>query len=128
VNAVKAALNGQSYAGLYYFGHGYFPLDGDEGCLVLADGRLYASEIEELNPAIPFVFVNACQGAAAGRNWDVERKFRSVGRAFAHGQTDAVIAALWPVVNIQAAAAAVEFFTAALAGDSLLDALQTVRR
>ncbi len=128
VRQLRTDLAKKSVVGFYYFGHGYYSLHEDQGCLVLADGRLYASEIEQLNPTIPFAFVNACLGAATGRDWTVEKRFRSVGQALAAGSSaKVVVAALWPVINVQAAEAAVAFFTEALAGKPLGDALHAVR-
>ncbi len=127
---VREALGRKSVVGMYYFGHGYFPHDGNEGRLLLADdGVLVASEIQELEPGIRFVFLNACEGAATGRNWTLERKLASVGHAFARGgPTKAVIAPLWPVVNTQAATFALEFFKQALGGSSLGEALCSARK
>ncbi|MCY2986347.1 MAG: CHAT domain-containing protein [Planctomycetota bacterium] len=123
------ALENESLVGLYYFGHGYFPQDGDQGCLLLADGPLYAGEIEASNPNVRFVFLNACEGAAAGRNWSLEKRFRSVGQAFARGgPSKTVIAPLWPMVNVQAAQLAREFFQHAFAAEALGVALQRARR
>ena len=102
-------LTSPHLAGIYYFGHGFFPQEGDQGCLVLADGVVYASEIEQANPHARLVFLNACDGAATGRNWTLEKHFRSVGQAFARGgSAKIVVAPLWPVVNLQAAVMARE--------------------
>ena len=126
---VLNALKSPSVVALYYFGHGYFPRNGDQGRLMLADGPVHATEIEELHSGIRFVFLNACEGAAAGRDWGLDRKHRSMGNAFARsGATTSVIAPLWPVVTNQAAQAALEFFRTALSGECLGVSLQHVRR
>ena len=125
---ILAALRRATTVGLYYFGHGFFPRTGEQGCLVLSDGLLYASEIEALEPALRFAFLNACEGAAAGRDWTLEKKFRSVGHALARGgPAKTVIAPLWPVINVHAAQASLEFFRRATQGQSLGDALRAAR-
>ncbi|MFV1966861.1 MAG: CHAT domain-containing protein [Pirellulaceae bacterium] len=124
-----AAIAKPTVIGLYYFGHGFFPLGGDQGCLLMADGPLYAGEIEQVNPGIRFVFLNACEGGAAGQGWTLERRFRSVGSAFARGGPGkVVIAPLWPVVNFQAAEFAMTTFRGALGGERLGTALHEARR
>jgi ATP-dependent Clp protease ATP-binding subunit ClpC len=115
--------------GVYYFGHGYVPRGGDEGCLLLADGPLPASRIEEAAPAMRFVFLNACEGASAGRDWDLEKRHLSVAGAFAKGGSyKVVIAPLWPVVNVQAAETALQFFRHASTKTPCGDALLAARR
>jgi hypothetical protein len=116
--------------GIYYFGHGSFPApeDGDEGHLVLRDSTLSASDIADLNPRARFVFLNACEGAATGRTWTLGRRVRSVAEAFARGNpAKVVIAPIVPIVNTQAACAAVEFFESALEGESCGESLRKVR-
>jgi len=126
---VLRALADPAVVGLYYFGHGFFPPNADQGCLLLADGPLYAGEIEDLGPGIRFVFLNACDAGAPGQNWTLEKKFRSVGHTFARGgPMKTVIAPLWPVLNVQAAQASIEFFRSAMAGRCLGDALREVRK
>jgi ATP-dependent Clp protease ATP-binding subunit ClpC len=111
VNHVLHAIKDPSVVGIYYFGHGYFPRAGDEGMLLLADAPLYASQVEEARPKARFVFVNACEGAAAGRDWEIEQRARSVAEAFARGgRGRVVIAPLWPMISVQAAETALAFF------------------
>ncbi len=125
---VTSAIKNPSLGGIYYFGHGCFPRDDDQGHLVLRDGRLSASEIAKLNPRVRFVFLNACQGASRGRAWTLEHRVRSVAEAFARGSpAKTVIAPIFPIVNVQAARAALEFFHAALDGQSCGEALQRMR-
>ena len=128
VRCVSTALGNPGVMGLYYFGPGMFPRDAEQGCLLLADGPLHASEIEALAPEIRLVFLNACEDAAAGQTWTLERKFGSVAHAFARsGAVETCIAPLWPVVGVQAAQAALEFFRQAIAGECLGNALRAVR-
>jgi ATP-dependent Clp protease ATP-binding subunit ClpC len=129
VGRVLRALENPALAGIYYFGHGYFPRGGDEGLLVLADGELQASQIEEAAPAARLVFLNACEGAATGRDWSLENRARSVAHAFARGgRGKVVIAPLCPVVNVQAAETALEFFRLASPSAPLGEALAQARR
>lgn len=129
VNKVLKAIANPQVAGIYYFGHGYFPRLGDEGCLVLADGPLFASQIEDARPQSRLVFLNACEGAQAGKDWSLERRSRSVASAFAKGSRGkVVIAPLWPVVNKQAAEAAREFFERAAKRVPLGEALRMARQ
>src|SRR5262249_36337954 len=86
IEKVRGALADPSVLGVYYFGHGSSPVDGNEGYLVLKDGFLFARQIEEVAPAAKFVFLNACWSATAGRDWDIERRYRSVAEAF--GRSD----------------------------------------
>jgi hypothetical protein len=127
-NRFLQALRNTDLAGLYFFGHGWYPREGDEGCILLADGEIVASAIEELALAIPFVFLNACEGAAVARDWDLERRHGNVAAAFARSPNQTVVAPLWPVINYQAAESALEFFQKALAGEPLADALGRARQ
>ncbi len=128
VGAVMEALSADSLGGVYYFGHGCFPEGGTEGYLQLADGPLYASQIQAIAPKARFAFLNACQGAATGDNWDLDRRAQSVAEAFCWGDSSkVVIAPIWPVVNVQAAESALTFFREACAGKSLAEALREVR-
>lgn len=123
-----AALRRPTTIGLYYFGHGFSARNGDQGCLMLSDGLLYASELETLELSLRFAFLNACEGAAEGRDWTLEKKFRSVGHALARGgPAKTVIAPLWPVINVQAAQAALDFFRLATVGENLGNALREAR-
>ena len=125
---VLAALENPAVVGLYYFGHGLFNRREDQGCLLLADGPLYAGELEDLSPGLRFAFLNACEGGAVSGDWTLEKKFRSVGHALARGgPARTVIAPLWPVVNIQAADMALELFGEALAGRCLGEAVRQTR-
>jgi ATP-dependent Clp protease ATP-binding subunit ClpC len=129
VTRVLNAIAKPAVAGIYYFGHGYFSRDGDEGCLVLSDGQLFASQIEKKAPAARLVFLNACEGASAGRDWDLEKRSRSVAQAFARGgRGKTVIAPLWPVVNVQAAETALEFFRHAEPDTPMAYAMENARR
>ncbi len=128
VNHVLSALDNDSLLGIYYFGHGFFPRDGDEGCLLLADEQLFASQIIEIGPAVRFVFLNSCEGAAAGRDWGLEKRENSVASAFARGRrSKVVIAPIWPVISVQAAETAMDFFQQALRAAPLGEALRTAR-
>ena len=129
VEAVLNALADPMLGGVYYYGHGFFPSDGDEGCLCLADGKLFASRIRELEPTAKFVFLNTCEGAATGRNWQIEKRSSSVAQAFARGgRGRVVIAPIWPMVNLQAAEAALEFFQSAASATPLGEALRSARQ
>lgn len=128
VTNVTDALRDESVVGVYYFGHGYFPHDGDQGCLDLADGPLAAGHVQELEPAPRFVFLNACYGAAGGQSWELEKQYSSAGPSFAgSGPSKVVAAALCPVVNVQAADAAAAFFAEAMGGARLGEALRAAR-
>lgn len=109
---VLAALADPTLAAVYYFGHGYLPSGDAESCLVLHDEPLSASAIEECAPTAPFVFLNACHAARSSSGWEIEDRSRSVATAFARGgRGKVVIAPLFPVVNVQAAETALEFFS-----------------
>ncbi len=129
VRRVLKAISNPSVVAIYYFGHGYFPQDGDEGCLVLADTLFPASQIETAAPMARFVFLNACEGAAAGRNWDLDNRPRNVANAFAQGSlVKVVISPLLPVVSTQAAEAALEFFKHASLSAPSGEALRKARQ
>jgi len=126
---VRDALSNPLVVGVYYFGHGFVPHNGTEGRLLLADGPLLARQIAEAAPTAKFVFLNACEGAAAGLEWDLEKGYRSVAEAFARGApTKVVIAPLWPVVSVQAAETALEFFRHASQTSPLAEALKQARQ
>jgi len=129
VQHVLRALSDAELIGIYYFGHGFFPRDGDEGRLILSDGVLFASQIEDVAPTAKIVFLNACEGAATGRDWDLEKRSRSVAHAFARGgRGKVVIAPLWPVVNVQAAESALAFFRYASSATPMAESLANARR
>lgn len=123
----REAIADPDVAGIYYFGHGHFPKDEDEGFLALADGELSASDVTAAGPAARFVFLNACEGAAGGPVWGLEKRGGSVAEAFARGGGKVVVAPLWPVVNVQAAQSALEFFKHAGNGAPLGHAMMAVR-
>lgn len=116
--------------GMYYFGHGYLEEAGDEGGLIL-HGRapLFAREIERLQPRCPFVFLNACHGAATGRSWGLNKRLRGMAHAFAAGgRQKVVLAPLWPVSARLGAAMALDFFRRAVKGVRLCHALRGARK
>src|ERR1022692_1804813 len=55
--SVREAIADPSTAGLYYFGHGDFSPERGEGWLCLWDGDLTATEIEEVESKVRFVFL-----------------------------------------------------------------------
>ncbi len=125
---VVQAIQQPDVVGMYYYGHGHFPKNERQGYLLLANNEtLSANQIQKVNPCIPFVFLNACEAAAIAGNWEVGEKSQSVGSAFGRGG-NVVIAPLWPVVGVQAAEVAVEFFQQVFAGRSWGTALQEIRR
>ena len=130
VSRVLKALADPSVVGVYYFGHGFFHREGNEGCLILAEGQpLFASQIEEVRPTAGFVFINACYGATTGRDWELEQRYRSVAEAFAGGGPGkVVIAPLWPMINTQAAETALDFFRNASQTAPLGEALRQARQ
>lgn len=129
IDAVLQAVRSPELAGMYYFGHGTPPDGGNPGALLLADGKLEASDPELLEATPRFVFLNACWGGAGGGGGTFESRCNSVAEAFARGPRKVVIASLFPLVNSQAAAAALTCFRAALKGDlSLAEALREARR
>ena len=79
---VLEALASPALAGVYYFGHGIFPVDESQGRLLLADRAVYAQEIEAIPCAARLVFLNACEAAATGGGRKHERIPLSVGQAF----------------------------------------------
>ena len=127
-NNVCEAIGNPDVVGIYYFGHGYFPRNGDEGCLVLADGPLWSDEIKEVGVAARFVFLNACEGAGTPDSWDLEQRSCSVAEVFARGGESVVIAPICPVVNYQAANTALDFFRNASQSSPLAEALLTARK
>jgi len=129
-NQVMAMLDDPAVVAVYYFGHGCCPKNSSEACLVLANGdELYAEDIYSLAPGARFVFLNACWGAAIGNDWEIERSRSSLAEAFLRGNPNkVVIAPQFPVLNQQAAQAALTFFQAAFAGESCGEALFKVRQ
>jgi ATP-dependent Clp protease ATP-binding subunit ClpC len=119
-------------AGFYFFGHGWYPEDGDEGCLILAKEQpIWASDVRNIGPVAKFAFINACEGAArrdvSSTSWDIDTRCNSVAEAFASGGGKVVIAPLWPIANVQAADAALEFFSKASQTSALARVLSEVR-
>jgi hypothetical protein len=114
VDTVRRKLSDSDLGGVYYFGHGRSPARGGEGFLVLRDGKLFASQIIEAAPVQTLAFINACESADAGTEWDLSGKARGVAQAFARGRRRVVIAPYWPVVNVQAAQMALWFFRSVL--------------
>jgi ATP-dependent Clp protease ATP-binding subunit ClpC len=129
--SIKEALKyigDASTIGIYFFGFGYFSRHGEEGCIVMADGNLYASQIEEKKPAARIVFINSCGGYSEGKDWDFEKRFKSVSTAFARGGPGKiVIAPLWPMVSTQAVDMALAFFRNASLSSPLAEALKKAR-
>lgn len=124
---VRTLLKDASLAGFYFFGHGIRPQSGDDAYLQLHGGDLFVSDIEEIAPRVPFVFLNACEGTLGGT--DVRAPKQSIAEAFAKATRDVdVIAATSVIVNYQAAAAAVEFFRAAAKKKSIGHALKKARQ
>lgn len=130
VDAFLAALRDPELCGLYYFGHGVHGDGAPEGALLL-HGRqaLLAAEIERERPRLRFAFINACHGAAVGKDWGLDKPVRSVAHALGQGgQGKVVIAPIWPVISVQAARAALDFFRAAVRKHCLSQCLQWARR
>jgi hypothetical protein len=125
---VRDQLRRRDLAGIYYFGHGLN--ESGEGSLVLDNRRqLFTDAIRAARPTAPLVFINACWGADIGATaWDEKKKLDSVAHAFAQGPAKTVIGSLWPVVNTQAAAYALQFFEALFRQRMTVgDALRAVR-
>ena len=120
-------LERNNIAGLYYSGHGLYDRVRNEACLRLADGPIFASEIVDIAPAIPFVFLNGCYSAKPGSDWVVERKPRSVAGAFAR-KARVVIAPIFPVLNADAAQFAERVFASAIEDELLGEAVTEARR
>jgi len=127
---VLRALKDPELIGVYYFGHGYYDRDTGDCGLRLADEELSAGEIEkEAAPVARFVFLNACEAAAAGSSLDLDNRPSNVANAFAQGSLNrVVIAPMWPVIDVQAAEAATEFFKLLLAGASVGESLGEIRK
>lgn len=129
IEAVLQAVRSPELVGMYYFGHGTPPEGSNPGSLLLADGKLEASDPELAGATPRFVFLNACWGGAGSGGATFESRCNSVAEAFARGPRKVVIASLFPLVNSQAAAAALTCFRTALAGElPLAEALQEARR
>ena len=60
VKSIKALLREPDVRGLYYFGHA-----DDKGLRLYADQYLTVDAVLQAQPAIPFVFLNACYAAAS---------------------------------------------------------------
>ena len=111
---VLSSLSDKGVCGLYYFGEGFYPREGDDGCLMFSDGPLYASELIDAEPMVRFAFLNTCLGPASQQHWAIEPSHGGVAGALARGGTGrVVIARIWPLVSTQAAQLARDFFTQA---------------
>ena len=120
---IMAELNKNDYAGFYFFGHGR---TGPSGAgLALADGILWSGDILELQPTIPFVYLNACETAAVCPGFNGQQL--SVSEAFLSGARSVVIAPTSEVCNLSASRAAEEFF-ALVAGLSDIEMGQALRQ
>ncbi len=128
VAQVLAAISDPNVAGIYYFGHGFVNRDSAEGCLALADDVLAAHRVVEAAPLAELVFINACESAFAPRGEEAGTQPLSVAAAFAQGRSDrVVIAPIWPIVNVQAAEFAEEFFRQAAQGGACGQAIRHAR-
>lgn len=108
----------------HYAGHAYFDTERPkESGLILHDGQLFASEIENyLDRQSPsLVFLNACQSTAFADASVVVSGQTMAGLAhpFISSGSEAVIGAALPVPDRQAADFATHLYTGLVTGDSL---------
>jgi hypothetical protein len=125
VKEVKKELTDREIVGIYFFGHGFYDKAECEAYLELCDGRLYASEIRQLHPTASFVYLNACH-VGQGSNSVIDGRYDNIAEVFA-GPEKVVIAPITRVVNTQAALFAKKFFTKAIEGQNLGNALAYAR-
>ncbi len=126
--AILGALT-SGYDLIHYSGH------AKAGALLLADGELTAEEIRNLLSGRPFIFLNACWSVreTAPLEKPAELPYaglaaRNLASAFILGGAAAVIGTLWPVRDSGARKFAKKFYTLALAGATVGEALRQARR
>jgi histone H3/H4 len=121
-------ISNPDLAGIYYFGHGLLQEDVGESALVLHDGKLKASDIENAGSSASFVFLNACEAGAVPLK-NAQDDGISIASAFALGGPNrAVIAPIFPIETRQGADAALTFFRQAVVGTTTTaECLQAVR-
>ena len=127
---------------LHYAGHASFdPVRVSRSGILCSDAALTGAELAELEQSAGLVFFNACESArvrkriareSANVSRDLsERIERSVGlaEAFLSGGVANYIGTYWPVGDASAEGFAGAFYTRALAGETLAEAIgAAVRR
>ena len=123
---------GEQYLGLHYAGHADFDRPARQPALLLAGRtRLTADAIRRLLRGEPLVFLNACgtdragpRGPRANQAWQATE---ALAAAFIAGGAKGVVGTRWEVADAGAAAFALLFYTAALRGVPLGEALRQAR-
>jgi hypothetical protein len=125
--AVAAVLADPRICGMYYIGPGGMPRSGAGGALRLADGERWStSDWHGRTSGVPFVFLNLCEGTSPDGEWDVDRKLSGPGHAAARGGRT-VVSTLWPIAALDAARFAEDFFSQAVGGMPVGEALRMAR-
>lgn len=122
-DALLQALEDASYGTIYVFAHG----DLKERSIVLAGGDLVSiNDLPARLRGAPFIFLNICWGARD--TWTATSgTSSSFANEFLRRGASCVVAPLCPVLNTQAAQAAVGFFREAV-GTTVGRAMEHVRR
>lgn len=129
--AVLQALGSGHYDAIHYSGH------ARRDALLLADGELTAVEIQRALRGQPFVFLNACSSApvtmassAESSEGDLPYAGRSVGdlaTAFVLGGAVGLVGTRWPIFDASSREFAELFYTLALDGVAVGEALRQTR-
>ncbi len=134
----REVLLSRDYDIVHFAGHAaYDPRRPDQSCLLLDGGEVcFAQKIQRLLAGHPLVFLNACETArlaapqglpAAEGTYEGDPK-EGLASAFVYGGALACVGATWPVRDDIAAEFAVAFYSMALEGRSLGQAVLEARR
>lgn len=135
--ALNDALRGGSYDVIHYAGHAAFDEAAPElsGLLLHEEEVFFAQKIRRLSEGQPLVFLNACSSArgksaeeAASRVDYDQRSAEGLASAFIYGGALACVGAIWPVYDGPAAEFALGFYTRALQGFMIGEALRRARQ
>jgi CHAT domain-containing protein len=134
----REVLLSRDYDIVHFAGHAAFdPRRPDQSSLLLDGGEVcFAQKIQRLLAGHPLVFLNACETArlAAPQGWPAAEGTyegdpkEGLASAFVYGGALACVGATWPVRDDIAAEFAVAFYSMALEGRSLGQAILEARR
>jgi tetratricopeptide (TPR) repeat protein len=136
--AILQELASGVYQLVHYAGHARFDADG--GGLVLARGEsLTASELRQHVGGQPFVFVNGCESARGGQKTEdalndgraldyLGGAVQGLAEALLEGGALGFLGAFWPIHDGGSRQFALDFYRAALQGESLGAAVRSARR
>lgn len=131
---ILALILSEEFDVIHYAGHGTFDTQMPErsGWVFGKDVILSAREIFRARQVPRLVFANACFSAVVrpgqlGTAEETNRQLAGLAEAFFERGVQNYLGSGWPVGDVEAVAFATEFYTAALAGESLSTAIAAGR-